>query len=288
MLFLKPVCVTYDLEHREPRCETSQNSQRRRTDPIWTQGIPLVHQRKTVPLTSPLYEEGNSPLQHSAEAGPPLLPGTDLESLLSSPSDRKPKVEKNNTQNDPPTPMGPVSRLRRDRPGSCSVDRGWGSQGCERPSCHFEGATSVSLGHEWSLLMLRRHVQPVGGDNQKSEEGRQRHPPGLPRRPSFHVTRSSSIGTLSGYKLPIMPSLAYYPIMPQLNPGGPQAPHSQKHLTPASSSCLQSLCPQGSAAQSHREDSRPPHCTSSSQMLPFPGPNPAAHMASRAWPQLSC
>ena len=212
----------------------------------------------------------------------------EVESWLSSPSDRKPKVEKNNTQNDPPTPMGPVLRLRRDRPGSCSVDRGWGSQGCERPSCHFEGATSVSLGHEWSLLMLRRHVQPVGGDNQKSEEGRQRHPPGQPRRPSFHVTRSSSIGTLSGYKLPIMPSLAYYPIMPQLNPGGPQAPHSQKHLTPASSSCLQSLCPQGSAAQSHREDSRPPHCTSSSQMLPFPGPNPAAHTASRAWPQPSC
>ena len=35
--------------------------------------------------------------QHSAEAGPPLLPGADLESL-SSPSERKPKVEKNITQ----------------------------------------------------------------------------------------------------------------------------------------------------------------------------------------------
>ena len=42
-----------------------------------------------------------------------------------------------NTQNDPPTPTGPVLRLRRDGSGSCSVDRGWGSRGCERPSCHF-------------------------------------------------------------------------------------------------------------------------------------------------------
>ena len=41
------------------------------------------------------------------------------------------------TQNDPPTPTGPVLRLRRDGSGSCSVDRGWGSRGCERPSCHF-------------------------------------------------------------------------------------------------------------------------------------------------------
>ena len=42
-----------------------------------------------------------------------------------------------NTQNDPPTPTGPVFRLRRDGSGSCSVDRGWGSRGCKRPSCHF-------------------------------------------------------------------------------------------------------------------------------------------------------
>ena len=76
--------------------------------------------------------------------------------------------------------------------------------------------------------------------------------------------------------------------LPQLTQGGPQAPHSPEHLTPASSSCLQSLCPQGSAAQSHREDSRPPHRTSSSQMLPFPGPNAADRTASRAWPQPSC
>ena len=40
--------------------------------------------------------------------------------------------------------------------------------------------------------------------------------------------------------------------------------------------------------KSHREDSWPLHHTSSSQMFPFPGPNPVAHMASRAWPQPSC
>ena len=78
------------------------------------------------------------------------------------------------------------------------------------------------------------------------------------------------------------------PALPQLIQGGPRAPRSPEHLTPASSSCLQSLCPQGSAAQSHREDSRPPHRTSSSQMLPFPGPNVAARTASSAWPQPSC
>ena len=72
------------------------------------------------------------------------------------------------------------------------------------------------------------------------------------------------------------------------SPRADRAPHSPEHLTPASSSCLQSLCPQGSAAQSHREDSRPPHRTSSSQMLPFPGPNAAARTASRAGPQPSC
>ena len=85
------------LPRAQPQCETSQNSQRRgRTDPIWTQGMPLVHQRKTVPLTSCLCE-GNSPSQSPAEVGPSLLPGADLESL-SSPSDRKPKVETNITQ----------------------------------------------------------------------------------------------------------------------------------------------------------------------------------------------
>ena len=47
-------------------------------------------------------------------------------------------------------------------------------------------------------------------------------------------------------------------------------------------------CPQGSPAQSHREDSWPLHRTSSSQMLPLPGPNTAARTASRAGPQPSC
>ena len=84
---------------------------------------------------------------------------------------------------------------------------------------------------------------------------------------------------------PVQPTA---PMLPRLTQGGPQAPHSPEHLTPASSSCLQSLCPQGSATQSHREDSRPPHRTSSSQMLPFPGPNAADRTASRAWPQPSC
>jgi hypothetical protein len=64
--------------------------------------------------------------------------------------------------------------------------------------------------------------------------------------------------------------------------------HSPEHLTPASSSCLQLLCLQGAAAQSHRDDSLPLHRTSSSQMLPFPGPNAASLRASKADPQPSC
>ena len=161
-----------------PQCETSQNSQRKgRTDPIWTQGILLVHQRKTVTLTSPLYEEGNSPPQSPAEAGPPLLLGADLESLLSSPSDRKPKVEKNIAwcTEWPFSHPWSVLRLRRDRPDSCSVGGGWGLTGLWEAILPLWRAASVSLGHTWGLWMLRRCSQPMGGDRQMSLTGRDIH-----------------------------------------------------------------------------------------------------------------
>lgn len=77
-------------------------------------------------LASHLYD-GNSP-QHPAEAGPfPYY----LEWIWSpppSPSDRKPNVETNITQHrmNLHIPKRPVLRLRKNRPGSCSLDGGWG------------------------------------------------------------------------------------------------------------------------------------------------------------------
>ena len=144
-VILKPACVTCDSEHREPspKCATSQNSQRRRrTDQIRTQGIPLVHSRNC---------KGRLPLHLLSMRRETLLCNTQLkqvhlyylEQIWSQfcphhlTGSLKWRQTSHNTQNDPPTPTGPVFRLRRDGSGSCSVDRGWGSRGCKRPSCHF-------------------------------------------------------------------------------------------------------------------------------------------------------
>ena len=136
------------------------------------------------------------------------------------------------------------------------------------------GRIGQNAGQIFSLLNLK---SPLSLHNISVQSSQLPRPRSEPQHPGCLNTISSPC--------PAQPTA---PALPQLTQGGPRAPHSPEHLTPASSSCLQSLCPQGSTAQSHREDSRPPHCTSSSQMLPFPGPNVAACTASRAWPQPSC
>ena len=140
---------------------------------------------------------------------------------------------------------------------------------------------------DWSRVIGQKAGQPIF-------PFRACNPPSVSKTPvssppsSPILDQSPSTQTLSEHKLPTMPGPGHCLCTAPAHPGWTRAPHSPEHLTPASSSCLQSLCPQGSAAQSHREDSRPPHRTSSSQMLPFPGPNAAAHTASRAGPQPSC
>ena len=131
-----------------------------------------------------------------------------------------------------------------------------------------------NAGQTFSLLSLK---SPLSLHNISVQSSQLPHPRSDPQHPGCLNTHS-----------PPRPAQPSAPALPQVTQGGPRAPHSPEHLTPASSSCLQSLCPQGSTAQSHREDSRPPHRTSSSQMLPFPGPNAADLKASRAWPQPSC
>ena len=61
-----------------------------------------------------------------------------------------------------------------------------------------------------------------------------------------------------------------------------------EQMTPASSACPQSCCPQPREGHLHTWDSFPPQFSSSSQMGPDPWPNWANFKASRAPPQPSC
>ena len=61
-----------------------------------------------------------------------------------------------------------------------------------------------------------------------------------------------------------------------------------EQMTPASSACPQSCCPQPREGHLHTWDSFPPQFSSSSQMGPGPWPNWANFKASRAPPQPSC
>ena len=151
-------------------------------NPIWRQGMPLVYQRKIVPF-------------HLVSMRKTLLPKAQLRwvhlyylertwshfphHLTGSPKWRK---TSHDTQNDPLHTQGACVKAKK---GQTWLLQCRSSQGSERLSYHFGGATSVSLGHAWGLKTLRRPAQPVGGNNQRSQEGRQRHLPGLPRRPSF-------------------------------------------------------------------------------------------------------
>ena len=61
-----------------------------------------------------------------------------------------------------------------------------------------------------------------------------------------------------------------------------------EQMTPASSACPQSCCPQPREGHLHTWDSFPPQFSSSSQMGPDPWPNWANFKALRALPQPSC
>ena len=61
-----------------------------------------------------------------------------------------------------------------------------------------------------------------------------------------------------------------------------------EQMTPASSACPQSCCPQPWEGHLHTWDSFPPQFSSSSQMGPDPWPNSANCKALRASPQPSC
>ena len=61
-----------------------------------------------------------------------------------------------------------------------------------------------------------------------------------------------------------------------------------EQMTPASSACPQSCCPQPREGHLHTWDSFPVHLTLSSQMGPDPAPKEEERVASRAFPQPSC
>ena len=88
-----------------------------------------------------------------------------------------------NTQHDPPHTHGTCVKAEKGQAWLLQCRQAGRSRGSERPSCLFGGAISVSLGHTWGLQMLRRCAQPVGGDNQRSQEGRDTHL-GCPDLPS--------------------------------------------------------------------------------------------------------
>ena len=97
-----------------------------------------------------------------------------------------------NTQNDPPHTHGTCVKVVKGQAWLLPYKWRLGAHKAREAILPLWRAASMSLGHMQGLWMLRRPAHPVSGDNQRSQEGRERQLPGLPRRPSFRVTKSSS------------------------------------------------------------------------------------------------
>ena len=93
------------------------------------------------------------------------------------------------TRNDPPHTHGTCIKAGKGQAWLLQCRWGLGAHGALRGHPATLESCLCKPGHTWGLWMLRGCSQPMGSDNQRSQEGRQRHPPGLPRRSSFCDTR---------------------------------------------------------------------------------------------------
>ena len=185
MLFLKTFCACCDSGHREPGPNVRHHRTAREGEG-WTpsvQGMPLVRQRKTVALASCLYE-GN-PKAQLRQVHLYYLVQTWSHCPHHLTGSLKWRKTSHDTRNDPPHTHGTCIKAGKGQAWLLQCRWGLGAHGALRGHPATLESCLCKPGHTWGLWMLRRCSQPMGSDNQRSQEGRQRHPPGLPRRPSF-------------------------------------------------------------------------------------------------------
>ena len=164
MLFFKTLCACCDSGHREPSPNMRQHRTAReegRTlsghkECLWsTKGrlfpLHLVSMRETLlPKAQPRWVH----LHYHVQIGTLCTPHRPWYNMAIYPLSHLTwslmwRQTSHNTQNDHPQSTGHVLRLRRERPGSCSVDGGWGLTGLERPSYHFAGLPLWAWGTCW-------------------------------------------------------------------------------------------------------------------------------------------